>query len=179
MQRRINNIDEIVNELYFWSLDQEIISSKIFGNIAVEVYNCQQEISPVNDIIAFLSEIIPFYWSLYGKNSVETLEILAKGRNCNYINWFNEPNIPKCNIHVFQNAEDFFSKYPEKKYICPSCGWESTDAYKCSCTGCDWKVYWLLWDLGKGVHILFLDKINETPIPQNIFRPINFKLWTL
>jgi len=58
------------------------------------------------------------------------------------------------------------------KYICPNCEKESTDPYECSQEKCDWKVYGLFGDLGKGIKVIIKDKFLEHPVPMRIFKPV-------
>lgn len=178
MEKQIEKLNEIIDQLNFLDLDKKIIESEIFEKIAVQIYNGwagQTWIDRINEKIKFFIEILPKYSNVYWKDQVKTLEVLANAKNCNYTNWFQEANIPKnfLNVLVYKNAEEFFEKHPDKKYICPKCNGESSNAYECTCKGCDWKVYGLFWDLGKWVYIFFTDKMEESPIPQNIFKPIN------
>ena len=76
------------------------------------------------------------------------------------------------NVHVFDTLEDYKKAFPSGKYICPKCEKESTDPYECSQEKCDWKVYGLFGDLGKGIKVIVKDKFLEHPVPMNIFKPI-------
>lgn len=174
---QITQLKEIIDQIDFKDLDEQVKKSEIFEKIAIEIYNWwpwSTWIGRINEKIIFFIEVLPIYSKIYWKNFVETLEILANARNCNYTNWFQNANIRKdfWDVLVFKNADEFFAKYPEKKYICPKCWWHSTSAYECN-AWCDWKVYWLFWDLWKWTYLFFTDKIKENPIPQNIFKPIN------
>lgn len=183
-EANIENIKEVEALIDFKDLPEEIKNSEILNKIAVEIYNgwtWSVWISRINETIVFISWILDGYAKMYWKSKLEALEIIAKARNVNYTNWFQNANLPKVeNVHVYKNAEDFFEKHPEKKYICPSCWGASSNAYTCDTwikrkdwSICDWKVYGLFWDLGKGINIFFTDEIEKSATPQTIFKPIN------
>lgn len=183
MTNKIDSIKQIELEIDFSELPEGVRKSNIFEEIAIEIYNGwpgKTWLQRIQEKIKFISEVLPEYSKMYWKNNIETLEKLAKARSCNYTNWFQNGNIPKVkDVLVYKNSEDFFKKHPEKKYICPACGGESTNPNECNTwikkdgKVCDWKVYGLFGDLWKWVNIFFTDKMEENPIPQNIFKPVN------
>jgi hypothetical protein len=115
------------------------------------------------------------YSKVTGFTKDEILQAFEKRRGVNTVNFYQENNLPlldKGKVHVFQTIKEFQTKFPSHKSICPSCGKESTDFYECSQPDCDWKVYGLLRDLGKGIRIIIKDKFLEHPVPELIFTPI-------
>lgn len=104
--------------------------------------------------------------------------------NCERIgNW--SPNFyqrchwPKLtNIPMYDTKEDFFKVFPSKLYICPACGGESNDPYKCD-TGleinpgkiCDWKAYGLFGCLGKSYTFIIKEEFRKDLLIRTIFRP--------
>lgn len=175
---KITNLKDLEDQIDLKGiLPIQVVNSPIFNKIAVEIYNGWAGRTGRERIIEkakFIASILPEYSKMYSKNYVETLEIIAEARNVNYTNWFQNGNIPQVkDVLVYKNVEDFKAKHPEGKFICPKCEGESTNAYTCDCKGCDWKVYGLFGDLGKGVNIFLSDNIKENPVPQNIFKPIN------
>lgn len=125
------------------------------------------------DVNNVIQRILEEYNKLTYFPKEKILEALEKKRGVNCVNFYQDSNFPTLqNVHVFQNKEEFFSKFPSRKFICPACGKESTNPYECSQPDCDWKVYGLFSDLGKGIYILFIDKFFTNPKPENIFMPI-------
>lgn len=103
----------------------------------------------------------------------EILIALEKNRNVNTVNYYQECNLPLFeDVYVFDSIDDFKIKYPSGKSICPACGKESTNFYQCTQPKCDWKVYGLLSDLGKGIKVIIKDKFLEYPKAQKIFKPV-------
>ena len=101
------------------------------------------------------------------------LAAFEKARNVNAVNFYQESRFPLLeNIHVYKTMDDFRKAFPSGKFICPKCDKISTDPYKCTQDDCDWKVYGLFGDLGKGIKVIVIDKFLENPVPINIFRPI-------
>jgi hypothetical protein len=96
-----------------------------------------------------------------------------KARNVNTVNFYQESKFPLLeNVHVFDTLEDYKKAFPSGKYICPKCEKESTDPYECSQEKCDWNVYGMFGDLGKGIKVIVKDNFLEHPVPMNIFKPI-------
>lgn len=177
MEKEIKTLKEIESLIDFKDFWEEIKNSEVLNKIAVQIYNGWPGsvwISRINEAIAFISWILDWYAKMYQKNKLETLEIITKSANISYCNWFQNANLPKIdNVYVYKNAEDFFTKHPEKKYICPKCEWVSTNPCECNAWWCDWKVYGLFSDLWKGISIFFTDEIENSGKPQKIFKPIN------
>ncbi len=113
------------------------------------------------------------YSNVTGISKDEILKAFEKARNINTVNFYQESRFPLLeNIHLFDTLVDFKKSFPSGKFICPSCEKHSTDPYECSQEKCDWKVYGLLGDLGKGITVIIKDKFLEHPVPMNIFKPI-------
>ena len=113
------------------------------------------------------------YHQITGIPKDEILIAFEKSRNVNTVNFYQESRFPLLeNIYVFDTLEDYKKAFPSGKYICPKCEKESTDPYECSQEKCDWKVYGLFGDLGKGIKVIIKDKFLEHPVPMNIFKPI-------
>jgi hypothetical protein len=108
-----------------------------------------------------------------GISKDEILIAFEKKRNVNTVNFYQTANFPLLeDVFVFETLDDFKKKFPSGKTVCPSCGKESTDPYECSQPKCDWKVYGLLGDLGKGIKVIIKDRFLENPVPINIFKPV-------
>ena len=120
------------------------------------------------------------YHKITGISKDEILTAFEKSRNVNTVNFYQESNFPLLeNVHVFNTIEDYRKLFPSGKYICPKCEKESTDPYECSQENCDWKVYGLFGDLGKGIKIIIKDKFIDHPVPMLIFKPIELLTVTL
>ena len=92
----------------------------------------------------------------------------------NYYQEANQPLIKGDNVKVFDTVEDMMKSIKEYKFRCPACGGISTDPYECNSgvisdgNPCDWKVYGLFGDLGKGAYVYCKDKLKG----ENIFMPL-------
>lgn len=187
MKNRITNADELTSALPFGNtvLPAALMQSEIMNKIIVEVYNGwsgETGLQRVENVVKFLYERVPQYAKVMSKTELETLEILAKSRNCNYTNYFQNANFPDLSdVFVFENIEELKAKFPSKKYQCPACGGISTDYQECNSGKtvdkkgkevCDWKVYGLFGDMGKGIKVLIKDMFTEIPKPFKMFKPV-------
>ena len=96
----------------------------------------------------------------------------------NYYQEVNQPSIKSDKVKVFETIEEMLQAVGEKKFRCPSCDGISTDPYSCNSGDemskgktCDWKVYGLFGDLGKGTFIYIKDKLKG----ETIFTPISWE----
>ncbi len=113
------------------------------------------------------------YSQVTGLSKDKILIAFEKARNVNTVNFYRVRRLPLLeNVLVFDTLSAFKEAFPSGKYICPNCEKESTDPYECSQEECDWKVYGLLGDLGKGIIVVIIENFLENPIPINIFKPI-------
>lgn len=111
----------------------------------------------------------------------EILEAWEKDRSYNAINYYqeaNQPAIENDNVKVFDNIEEMLKAIGEQKFRCPACNGISTNPYACNSEKeiqegktCDWKVYGLFGDLGKGVYVFVKDQVKG----ENIFMPISWE----
>lgn len=110
----------------------------------------------------------------------EILLAWEEKRNYSAINYYqecNQPSIEAGKVKVFESVEDMIKAIGQKKFICPACGCISTSPYECNSDKeidkkkCDWKVYGLFSDLGKGVHVFCKDKMSG----ETIFMPASWK----
>lgn len=99
-----------------------------------------------------------------------------------YMNYYqdaNQPQIDAANVRVFGTVEDVKSSIGEPKFRCPACGGVSTNPYTCDSGKkierergkteiCNWKVYGLFRDLGKGVYVFVKAELSG----ELIFMPI-------
>lgn len=120
----------------------------------------------------------------YGKATdlfpVGILNAWESKRNYWYMNYYqdcNQPRLDEGRVIVFNTVESFLESIGEKKFICPACESLTTDPYECNSGKqlekgkiCDWKVYGLFGDLGKGAHIFVRDKLQF----DHIFMPVDW-----
>jgi len=99
----------------------------------------------------------------------------------NFYQECNQPEIKTDNVIVVKNREEFFSKYPSKKFICPYCKGITTDPNSCN-SGvkvkllngkgkeeiCNWCSGGLFGTLDGGVHVFLKDDLRLILI----FKPI-------
>lgn len=94
--------------------------------------------------------------------------------NISFLNYFqdcNQPLIEHENVKVFETIDELLQAIGEKKFRCPSCGGISTSPYECNARGCNWKVYGLFGDLGKGAYVFIKDKLSG----ERIFMPLSWE----
>lgn len=110
----------------------------------------------------------------------EILKAWEDKRDYSAINYYqesNQPSIQAGKVRVFESVEDMLQMIGEKKFRCPACEGVSTNPYKCDSgekvdkKTCDWKVYGLFGDLGKGVHVFCKDKMRG----DTIFMPVSWE----
>jgi hypothetical protein len=126
----------------------------------------------------YLKRKLKEYSDTLGIPQEDILKSWEKRRDYSAINYYQECNQPTLNGHnvrVFDTAEELLNSIGEKRFRCPACGGISTNPYECN-SGlemsegkiCDWKVYGLFRDLGKGVFVFCKDKMQG----ETIFMPI-------
>lgn len=163
-------------------VSQELRNSEILQEIILEVYGGwggKEGEKRVLEVLIFISERIPQYAKVVGKTDLDFLILYANARRVNYNNWFSDTYLPDLDtVFVFDTIDDFKTKFPSGKYICPSCEGESTDFQTCNSglrnTGqkCNWRSYGLFGTLGKGIKIYIKDMVTDFPKPIEIFMPI-------
>lgn len=94
-----------------------------------------------------------------------------------YMNYYqdsNQPLIAGDKVRVFDTVEDFRAALGNIEFRCPACGGVSKSPYECN-SGiatkgkvCDWKVYGLFGDMGKGVYVFCKDKLKG----ETMFMPL-------
>jgi hypothetical protein len=108
------------------------------------------------------------------------LDAWEKERDYWYMNFYqdcNQPLLDAKNVRVFDTMDDLKAAIGNKGFRCPACGGISKSPYECD-SGielekgkiCDWKVYGLLGDLGKGVFVFVKSEIKGN----RIFMPIGW-----
>lgn len=110
----------------------------------------------------------------------EVLESWERNRTYSAINYYqdsNQPSIKAGKVKIFDSVEDMLQAIGEKKFRCPSCDGVSTSPYECNSgitvdkKKCDWKVYGLFGDLGKGINVFCKDKMSGN----TIFMPLSWE----
>lgn len=118
------------------------------------------------------------YGEKLGLNWEDVLNSWEAGRDYWYMNYYQDsaqPEIKGDNVRVFDTVEAMLESIGPHQFRCPACGNISTNPYKCN-SGlemskgkvCDWKVYGLFGDMGKGVFVYCKDKLAG----EKIFMPI-------
>jgi hypothetical protein len=105
------------------------------------------------------------------------LDAWENGRTYWYMNYYHDceqPLIEGDCVRVFETIADVLASVGKKQFRCPACGGVSTDAYDCNSgkefngNVCNWKVYGVFKDLGKGVYVFCKDEMRGN----RIFMPL-------
>ena len=121
----------------------------------------------------------------YGeKMAVDWKDVLKSWENDRsywYLNYYqdsNQPEIKSDKVRIFDSVDEMLKSVSDKKFRCPACGGISTDPYECNSglkmskgKKCDWKVYGLFGDLGKGVFVYCKDQLRG----ETMFMPITWE----
>jgi hypothetical protein len=169
-------------------LDRDIMHTEIMNKIIIQIYNGwpgKIGLERVVEKVFFLAKRVQQYAKVMDKSEIETLELLAESKDCNYMNYFQNANIPDISdVYVFNTIEEFLFVFPSKKYICPCCGGISTNHQECnsgknidkeSTEACNWKVYGLFFDMNKGIRVIIKSTFTGLPRPIKMFKPIEMK----
>jgi hypothetical protein len=111
------------------------------------------------------------------------LDAWEAGRRYWYMNYYqdcNQPRLDSAHVRVFQTVDEIFAAIGDQGFRCPYCKGVSKDPSECDSglqvqrlngkglETCNWKAYGLFRDLGKGVHLFCVEKMQS----QLIFMPI-------
>lgn len=120
------------------------------------------------------------YGAFLNVDWLDIIESWESKRSYWYMNYYqemNQPNLNNNSIWVFDTISDLNNSIKNKQFRCPHCKGITTDAYECN-SGiqvnnkiCDWKVYGLFRDLGKGSYIFIKEKLQG----QRIFMPVDWE----
>lgn len=126
-----------------------------------------------------------------GLRAEDILDAWEKIRTYWYMNFYqdcNQPLIEGDSVRVFDTVEDMKKSIGGPAFRCPACDGVSKDAYTCDSGKkmmvtkgkgkkaklvegdkvCDWKVYGLFGDLGKGVYVFVKSEMKG----QRVFKPV-------
>ncbi len=136
-------------------------------------------------VLDLINKNLPIYSELLGIPPERVLEAWENARKVNVVNYYQESTFPDlAGVLVFDSVIDFKARFPSGKSICPACEGESTDFYECNSglnmnmtkngphKPCNWKVYGLFGDMGKGIKVLIKDQFTTSPKPTTLFKPI-------
>ncbi len=124
------------------------------------------------------------------KTGIDASEIIKgweEQRDYWYMNFYQEANQPEIKadkVIIAESSEDFFRRFPSRKWICPNCKGISKDPFLCD-SGvklklingsnkkeiCNWSAGGLFGTLGNGVHVFLKDKMKLV----GIFKPLELK----
>ena len=121
------------------------------------------------------------YSNALGIPQEDILKAWENDRDYSAINYYqeaNQPSIKSEKVKVFDTVDELLQAVGEMKFRCPACDGISTNPYKCNSglelhegKKCDWKVYGLFGDLGKGVYVFIKEKMRG----ENMFTPITWE----
>ena len=118
------------------------------------------------------------YGEKLGLNWEDILASWEAKRSYRYMNYYqdcNQPEIKGDRVRVFETVDEMLASIGSREFRCPACGGISKSPYECN-SGikvskgkvCDWKVYGLFGDMGKGVFVYIKEKLTG----ETIFMPI-------
>ncbi len=132
--------------------------------------------------LAWALERAKHYAEKTGLTDVDILDSWEKSRTYWYMNYYQDCNQPMIEeggrVRVFDRLDDLRTAIGKAGFRCPACDGVSKDPYTCNSGEkmegggpCDWKVYGLLGDLGKGVFIFVKSEMRG----QRIFKPVSWE----
>jgi hypothetical protein len=159
----------------------EIEDSEGYKKLSAAVAKDQLKSPGFRDYVGKLQWIIDRAKHYAEKTGLEASDILnawEAGRGYWYMNYYqdcNQPLIQGDKVRVFETQDDLLNALGIPEFRCPACNGISTNPYECN-SGlempegklCDWKVYGLFTDLGKGIYIFVKDKCAG----ERIFMPV-------
>jgi hypothetical protein len=93
----------------------------------------------------------------------DILDAWENGRDYWYMNYYQESNQPQIGgerVRVFDTVREMLASIGEPAFRCPMCNGISKSPYECSVAPCDWKVYGLFRDCGKGIYVFVKEKVR-------------------
>ena len=133
--------------------------------------------------LAWIVSRAEHYAEKTGLSAPDILDAWERGRDYWYMNFYqdaNQPEIAGDRVRVFGTLDEMRASVGDAGFRCPLCDEVSKDAYACD-SGvvvknikdgkdgpCNWKVYGLLGDLGRGVYVFVKSEMRGN----RIFKPI-------
>jgi hypothetical protein len=128
--------------------------------------------------LAWVIERANHYAKATGLDAGDILNSWEKSRKYWYMNYYqdcNQPELKSDKGKIFETQADLLESIGHAGFRCPMCGGVSKSPYECD-SGlemvkgkiCDWKVYGLFRDLGKGVFVFAKDQMRG----ETIFMPV-------
>jgi hypothetical protein len=139
--------------------------------------------------LAWVVDRAKHYGEKLGVDPSAILDAWESNRDYWYMNYYqngNQPLIDASKIRVFETVEDLKAEiFGKAGFRCPACSGVSTSPYRCnsglkrkSIKGkkevtevCDWKVYGLFMELGKGAFVFVKSELRG----ERIFMPIHWE----
>jgi hypothetical protein len=121
-----------------------------------------------------------------GLDAADILDRWEEGRNYWYMNYYQDAEQPLLNekVRVFDTVEDLLASIGKAGFRCPYCGGITKSPYECD-SGvivpkindgndgpCNWKVYGLFRDMGKGVHVFVKSELHG----ELMFMPVAWEI---
>lgn len=116
-----------------------------------------------------------------GLSAESILDSWESRRTYWYMNYYQEceqPEIKGDNVRVFETVADLLASIGKEGFRCPMCSGVSKSPYECDSglkvdgKTCDWKVYGLFRDLGKGVSVFVKEKLKG----ESLFMPVAWEV---
>lgn len=130
--------------------------------------------------VAWVVERAEHYAEKTGLAASAILDAWETNRDYWYMNYYQESNQPRLGgerVRVFETKDDLLTAVGKLGFRCPKCNGVSTSPYVCDsgettndfAAGrgqivCDWKVYGLFSDLGRGVHVFVKSEMRGSLI---------------
>ena len=109
-----------------------------------------------------------------GIPAAEILDAWERDRSYWYMNYYqdaNQPSIEGNRVRVFATAKELLESIGKPEFRCPKCSGVSQSPYACTVAPCDWKVYGLFGDLGKGVYVFVKEQVRG----ELLFMPVRWE----
>lgn len=121
------------------------------------------------------------YAEVTGLDAADILDQWEQNRKYWYVGYYQDSNQPKLDpskVKVFETQEELLLSIGRPEFRCPMCGGISSSPHECNSGKemnkgkvCDWKVYGLFKDLGKGVYIFVKSELRG----ETIFCPVSWE----
>ena len=161
--------------------DKHNIYGGVDNQLVLKVKNCPHEYC---DKFKWIIDRAKHYAEKTGLIWEAILDQWEESRNYWYMNYYqecNQPEIKDENVMIFETVEDLHKSVGDIGFRCPLCNGISTNPYECNTgikigkndTGktCNWVVYGLLRDLGKGVYVFVKEEVKG----ERMFMPVTWE----